>query len=92
MRFNRQTALRQYGQAKAAAANPALPQSIRDLYQQSADHGQVALGLSNALEKKQQEDLNLRLPQEAEEEPVGAQQRMGQPGLLENASGTATAI
>ena len=84
MRFNRQTALRQYAQAKAAAANPNLPQNIRDGFQQSADHGQVALGLANALENRQKEDLDTRLPQESQEEPAGFSQRQGEPGLLEN--------
>ena len=81
MRFNRQTALSQYAKARAAQANPALPKDIQDLYGQAADHGQVALGLSNALEKKQQEDLNLRLPQEGEEAPAGANEKP-EPGLL----------
>jgi hypothetical protein len=92
MRFNRQTALRQYAQARAAQNNPALPQDIRDLYQQSADHGQVALGLANALEKKEQANPSLALPQESEQVLPQAQQRLGEPGLLQNAPGTAAAI
>ena len=74
MKFNRQTALRQYAQAKAAAANPALPDHIRKGFAQSAAHNQAALGLADALDRKLANDPGA-LPPEMSQEPE-------QPGLL----------
>ena len=74
MPFNRQTALRQWAKASAAAQNKDLPQNIRDLYAQSAAHSQAALGLADALDRKLANDPGA-LPPEMSQEPE-------QPGLL----------
>ena len=82
MTFNRQTALRQWARAKAGANNPLLPQSIQNLYQQAADHGQVALGLSNALEMKSQQDALRQAPPPDQLQPPQAQQPSEAPSLF----------
>ena len=82
MPFNRKTALRQWSQAKAAVSNPNLPQHIKDLYQKSADHNQVALGLDTAQRKKAQQDM-LNQPLEDQGNPAQSQNpQQGQPPQL----------
>jgi hypothetical protein len=55
MSFNRNKTLAQWALARSQASNPQVPEQARNLYQQAAQHAQVALGLQSALERNQQQ-------------------------------------
>jgi hypothetical protein len=52
MSTDRKQRLLMHANAQAAANNPLLPQNLRDLARQSANHGEVALGLQEAAARK----------------------------------------
>ena len=72
---------------KAAAGNPNLPQHLRDMAKQAADHGEVALGLQDALERKAragalQQQLSQGPQQQApEQNPLEANQPPPESGM-----------
>jgi hypothetical protein len=49
----RKRSLLQRSNALAAVGSQRLPPSIRELYKKSLDHGEAALGLADALDRKQ---------------------------------------
>ncbi len=58
----RKQALQQRANALAALQDPDLPQHIRDLYKKSLDHGDVALGLADAAERKAERQQESEAP------------------------------
>ena len=77
MKFNRQTALRSWAKAKAAAADPNTPQQAKDLYQKGAEHLQVALGLGTALDNKMNRDSQNQSPMEQAQQDMSKGSPLG---------------
>jgi hypothetical protein len=60
MSIPRSRTLQQWSNARAVQAHPGIPQNIKDLAKKVEEHTEVALGLQDALERKQAREAMLR--------------------------------
>jgi hypothetical protein len=71
--MDRRTKLLHLSNARAAAGNQSLPQSVRDKYQSAADHLGLSVDLENALNQQQATQVASSLP--GPEAPPNQQQQ-----------------